>query len=136
MISIELLILDDTEADREFMVKVLSVNQQLIITTFFDPNQFIESLSEDTSLVILDVRIPKYDFDIFSTIEYIHKHHQGIYVIVISGHFDADILRRLIRLRVDDIVEKTDHTWVAELKERVDVLLPKIIKKKNALFNV
>lgn len=133
MISIEVLILDDAEADCEFMVKALSVNTQLRITTFFDPNQFKENLSEDTGLVILDVSIPKSDYDIFKTIEHIHKHYEGICIIVISGYFDVNIMRKLMRLRVDDTVEKTDHTWVSELKERVDVLLPNILHKQTLL---
>lgn len=134
MITIEVLILDDAEFDRETMVKALSTNTQLNITTFFDPNQFEENLSDDTNLVILDVRIPK--FDVFKTIEHIHKYHPGIYIIVISGYFDTEIYQRLVRCGVDDTVEKTNHTWVAELKERVDILLPKIIRRKNALLNV
>lgn len=134
MTSVKILIniLDDAEADREFIERALGKNDQLQITSFFDPNLFRESLSDDVSLIITDVLVP--GFDIFEMVQYIHDHYPGIYIIVISGHFNDDIYDKLFELGVDRVVKKTTGAeWVNKVWTYVNQLLPKILLKKELI---
>lgn len=134
MTSVKILIniLDDAEADREFIEMALGKNDQLQVTSFFDPKQFKDSLSDDVSLVITDVRIP--GFDVFEMVQYIHDHFPGIYVIVISGYFTDEIYERLFELGVDRVVKKgVGAAWVNSVWKYVNQLLPKILLKKELI---
>lgn len=132
MISIEILLLDDAEADREFLVGKLSENEQLSIREFYNGNEFRKAISDDTRLIITDVCVPGYD--VFETIDYTHINFPGVYIIVISGHFDDYIYERLFEFGVDRVVKKgTNEMWINKVIKYVDQLLPKIIQKQNLL---
>lgn len=134
MTSIKILInvLDDAEADREYIEFVLTKNDQLQIKSFFDPSEFKQSLSDEVSLIITDVRIPGYD--VFEMIQYIHDKYPGIYVIVVSGFFNDDIYEKLFELGVDRVVTKNiGAEWVNKVALYVEQLLPKILLKKELL---
>lgn len=134
MTSVKILIniLDDAESDREFIEMVLGENQELQITSFYDPKLFRESLSDDVSLIITDVRIP--GFDIFEMVKHINDNYPGIYIIVVSGYFTDEIYERLFELGVDRVVKKTvGNEWVNKVWKYVNDLLPKILFKKDAM---
>lgn len=132
-IRILIKVLDDAEYDREFITRSLNKNDLFDVESFYDPEQFKNSLSKDVSLVITDVRLPAYNYNVFETIEFIQDNFSGIYIIVISAHFDNDIYKRLIRLGVDDTVEKSTHNWTDELFAAVERLLPRMIRKKELM---
>lgn len=129
---IQILILDDSETDRDIIEMTLADNERYKITSFFDPATFKESLSDEVSLIITDVRIPGYD--VFETISYIHEKFPGIYIIVMSGYFDDFIYERLFELDVDRVVKKgVGAAWVKKIAQYVNDFIPKIDYKKQLM---
>jgi DNA-binding NarL/FixJ family response regulator len=132
MMNIITYILEDAEADRDFIEFVLKDDDRLDITYFYDPISFKENLSDDINIVITDVRIPHYD--VFKTIEYIRDNFPGIYIIVMSGYFDDAIYERLFELGVDRVVKKgTDEKWVRRIAKYINDFLPKIELKQELM---
>lgn len=133
MDSIRILVkvLEDAEADREFIIDMLSENELLDIEGFYDQAEFKGSINKDIDLVITDIRVPNYD--VFETIEYLYNDFPGIYIIVMSAYIDIETHERLRQLRVDETIEKDDIRWIIRLQEAVNRLIPRIIKKRELL---
>lgn len=124
-------ILDDSEADREFIE--MAIGDQFEIASFHNPDTFKANLSNDVNIVITDVRVPGYD--VYETIQYLHDYYPGIYVIVISGYFDDDTYERLFELGVDRTVRKEGNNliWSKKVAKYVNDLAPKIELKRELL---
>lgn len=135
--KIQILIIDDAEADREFISLELR-ERGFEVYEFYNPADFKAALNEKTSMVITDVRIPGYN--VFEMIEYLKDNFPWVYIIVISGHFDDDdVYERLFELEVDRVVNKgTNEVWIGKVIKYVNQLLHKILKKRelNSLTNV
>jgi two-component system response regulator YesN len=128
-IKILVKVIDDTEFDRDKLIKRLS-ESGFDVEGFSNAEDFKVSITKNVNLVITDVKIPHYD--VFETLDFLHSGYPGISIIVISGYFDNNIYKRLIRAGVDDTVEKGySSKWVDELMERIDILMPRILKKKE-----
>lgn len=130
--TINILTLDDSSADRDFIVNILNANDQLHVTGFWNADEFKQSITNDIGLIITDVRVPGYD--VFDMISYIHNNFPGIYIIVISGYFNDDIYAELFELGVDRVVQKKGNmAWAEKVSKYVDDLLPKILAKKELM---
>lgn len=130
--TVQVLILDDAESDRDFIVDLLNENENLNVTGFWNVEEFKQSLSSDISLIITDVRIPGYD--VFEMISYIHDNFPGIYIIVVSGYFNDDIYAKLFELSVDRVVHKgTSTAWINKVSMYVEQLMPRIMLKKELM---
>ena len=116
-IEILVKVVDDAVVDLEFIVDQLNENPIFKVSGYSNPESFKESMNKDVNLVITDVRIPSYN--VYETVEYLRYHFPGIYIIVISAHFTEDILKRLIRCKVDDVVEKDSFNWVKHLRNEI-----------------
>lgn len=134
-IQILVYILDDNLNDLRQMERVLSNTDTFNIKTFYYPQEFLAAITDDVYMIITDVSIT--DYNVFDTIVNIKKKHPGIYIIVVSGYFDVKILMRLINeCHIWGIADKNESRWPENLREIVELTVPKMLDKKMALANV
>jgi len=121
-------ILDDQQHWLDLIKDMLSVDDYFEVAYFAKPDDFFENFSKDIDLVITDVRVPNYD--VLATVETISKINPSCYIIVMSAYFDVNIMKALMRLRVDDVVEKTSSiNWIQDLRVAIERLKPRLIEK-------
>jgi len=131
-IQILIHILDDNIDDLRVMERVLSKSDTFSVKTFYDPDEFINALNDDVYMVITDIGIT--DYNVFDTVISIKKKYSGIYMIVVSGYFDTRIYKRLINeCHVWGIADKNEPEWPENLREIVELTVPKMLDKKMAM---
>lgn len=133
-IQISVLILDDNIDDLKFIKRELDKSGTFDVQTFYNPEEFKAALNEDVYMVITDMKMDNYN--VFDTVCDIKTTYPGIYVVVISGHFSLEIVKRLINeCHIWGVVEKTDIHWLSQIKEIVDLTVPKMLQKKMAQYD-
>lgn len=117
---------DDESIVLEWLQRLLSPDK-FNLKVFKDPKQFIAAFTENVDLIITDIRAPGYHID--DALDNFKKiRPRGLYIIVISAHFDNDINQRLFELGVDRIVPKgsDNQDWVDTLTRYLNELFPSI----------
>lgn len=130
--TIKILILEDNPIDRKSIIGRLGV--QYDVEAFYNPDDFKKAVSKETNMVIMDIKMPEFpSYDIFETLNWLRLKYSGIYKIVISGYFNNEIYKNLIRCGVDDTVEKgVDLSYLDELQQCIARLIPFIELKHEA----
>jgi two-component system, NtrC family, response regulator HydG len=125
-------VLDDQAHWLELIKESFIDEPEYEVQYFESPNDFFSNFNKKVDLVITDVRIPNYD--VLHTVKTIRTIHPGCYTIVMSAYFDVAMVTELLRLRVDDVVTKTESIeWITDLKSSVKKLTPSIIEKIKLL---
>lgn len=124
-------IVDDSQIDLDLMSHWLR-SDTFTIECFTDPDKFKAALNEDVSMVITDIKMGN-DYDVYKTVSQIRENHPGIYIIVVSGFLNEEIYDKLMDCHVWNAVEKNSTDWLDKLKLKVEVTVPKMLKKKAAM---
>lgn len=124
-------IVDDSQIDLDLMSHWLR-SDTFTIECFTDPDKFKAALNEDVSMVITDIKMGD-DYDVYKTVSQIRESHPGIYIIVVSGFLNEEIYDKLMDCHVWNAVEKNSTDWLDKLKLKVEVTVPKMLKKKAAM---
>lgn len=134
VIKIITYILDDDPSVLDIFELLLDVSKIFDITYFNNPDEFTKSISNKVHLAVLDINIPGYNYNVLNTIEYIQSNYPGIYIIVISGFLDVDIMKKFIQLGVFDAVEKGGSAmWIEDLRKSLERVTHKITSKLEAV---
>lgn len=124
-------VFDDAQPDLDMIIRKINKDERLEAIGYLNPANFKDIIDDSTKIVITDINAP--GFEVFDLIKHIKEDFPGIYIIVASGYFDIGILRKFIRERVWDTVDKNNSDWIKELKIIIDDLVPKIQLKHEAL---
>lgn len=121
-IKILINVLDDERIWQDLIISQLSGNYDVLAyTTFAD---FIGHFTPSVDLVIMDVRL-KDGTDVADRIKSIYQISPNCYIIIVSAFLDVPLLQELIRLRVNDTVQKGSN-WISELGDAVNSLYDKL----------
>jgi len=131
MIKIAVSVLDDDLITLEIIKSKFSDNPIFELALFPHPHDFIASINHDVDMVISDYRVDGYN--VAETIKSISTQFPGIITIAISAYFDTDILRKLIKCRISDTVEKNGAYWIDELFDVACSFIPNIERKRMLL---
>lgn len=126
-------ILDDNPDVQVIINAILKREGLYNIKGFSSPKEFKEALSNEVSLVLLDLNMPGYNYDVFQLIKYIQKSFTGIHIIVISGYLNEQIKDQLWEAEVFFAVDKNGHTFPEDLKKTLDRVAPRILLKLDAV---
>lgn len=131
MIKIAVHVLDDDEMTLQLIRDKFSENNCFNVVVFPYPNDFVASINNDVDMIISDYKVDGYS--IADTIKDISDKFPGIVTIAISAYFDTNILRKLIKCRISDTVEKNGAYWIDDLYEVACSFIPKIEYKIKLL---
>lgn len=126
-------VLDDNP-DVQLMIDALLQKEGIYnIKGFTNPDEFKDALSNDVSLVLLDLNIPGHNYNVFELIKYIQDNFTGIHIIVISGYLNEEIKDRLWKAEVFYAVDKNGKSFPEELKETFSRVMPRVLLKLDAI---
>lgn len=121
-IKILINVLDDERIWQDLIISQLSGNYDILAYTTF--SDFIAHFTPSVDLVIMDVRL-KDGTDVADRIKSIYDISPNCYIIIVSAFLDVPLLQELIRLRVNDTVQKGSN-WISELGDAVNALSDKL----------
>jgi DNA-binding NtrC family response regulator len=109
---LKIFVVEDNEWYNRLLVYTLSLNPDYDVKSFFNGNDFLNSLSESPDIVTLDYRLP--DISGIELLKRIHQENSDIQVILISEQEDINTVVALLKLGAYDYITKSD-----DIKERL-----------------
>lgn len=98
---------------------------------FTDGNAFLEGLSEDVDLVVLDIHLG--DFDVIRAVEMIDQVSPMAYIIIISAQKDFSQLVKLTNMGIFRFCEKDGMDFLPDLRAYIKAAHWKISKRKSVI---
>jgi DNA-binding NtrC family response regulator len=129
MLKILVHIIDDEEAILDYLKYEFEQEADYTVKYFDNSTDFYGNFNKDVDLLITDVKLPQYD--ILDALKFVSEKNPACYIIVMSAFLSVDLLKEMIKYRVDGVVEKSSSNWVAELRHEIDRLKPKLIQKTS-----
>lgn len=110
-------ILEDEDETLEMIMDLVSELGIKNVRTFNEPDEFVNNLTSNISVAIIDHRLPngKTGLDIIKDVKNKNKYS---YVIIMTGNEDPRVIIQYIKGGANDYVLKgTDMSYLKELKE-------------------
>lgn len=130
----KVLIVDDSELNREFLSDILEEEYELLFAeNGFDALLQIKNNINDISLVLLDLIMP--EMDGFAVLSYMNKYNwiQDIPVIIISSDISVTNIEKAYELGAEDFINRPFNIRI--VKKRVSNLI-KLYAKQKKLKNI
>lgn len=129
MIKILVHILDDEESILDYLQYEFKDDIDYEVKYFNNSIDFYGNFNKDVDLLITDIKLPQYN--IIEALKFVSEKNPGCYIIVMSAFLSVDLLREMIKYRVDGVIEKSSANWIGELWKEIDRLKPKLIQKAS-----
>ncbi len=126
----KVLIVDDSELNREFLSDILEDDYELLLSeNGFDALIQMKNNLNDIALVLLDLVMP--EMDGFKVLSYMKKYNwiQDIPVVIISSDFSAENIEKAYELGAEDFINRPFN--VSIVKRRVSNLITLYAKQKK-----
>lgn len=126
----KVLIVDDSELNREFLSDILEDDYELLLSeNGFDTLIQMKNNLNDIALVLLDLVMP--EMDGFKVLSYMKKYNwiQDIPVVIISSDFSAENIEKAYELGAEDFINRPFN--VSIVKRRVSNLITLYAKQKK-----
>ena len=126
----KVLIVDDSELNREFLSDILEDDYELLLSDKrFDALIQMKNNLNDIALVLLDLVMP--EMDGFKVLSYMKKYNwiQDIPVVIISSDFSAENIEKAYELGAEDFINRPFN--VSIVKRRVSNLITLYAKQKK-----
>lgn len=126
----KILIVDDSELNREFLSDILEDEYELILAeNGFQALMHMKNNINDIALVLLDLVMP--EMDGFKVLSYMDKYNwmQDIPVIIISSDMSSDNVERAYELGAEDFINRPFNIRI--VKKRVSNLISLYSKQKK-----
>lgn len=126
----KVLIVDDSELNREFLSDILEDDYELLLSeNGFDALIQMKNNLNDIALVLLDLVMP--EMDGFKVLSYMKKYNwiQDIPVVIISSDFSAENIEKAYELGAEDFINCPFN--VSIVKRRVSNLITLYAKQKK-----
>lgn len=126
----KVLIVDDSELNREFLSDILEDDYELLLSeNGFDALMQMKNNLNDIALVLLDLVMP--EMDGFKVLSYMKKYNwiQDIPVVIISSDFSAENIEKAYELGAEDFINRPFN--VSIVKRRVSNLITLYAKQKK-----
>ena len=130
-IKILISVLEDQEAIKDVIVSNINEHPLFSAVGYTNIEEFKCHMTKDVNLVVTDFKIGEQNA--LDVIMWLKLNFRGAHIIVISAYFTPEILVKLIRCRVSDVVEKNGVLWIDELVFAIDALVPEITAKMVTL---
>ena len=108
----KIFVVEDSEWYNKLLVYTLSLNPDYEIKSFFNGNDFLNSLHESPDIVTLDYRLP--DMTGLELLNKIRQENNEAQVILISEQSDINMVVTLLKMGAVDYITKSD-----DIKERL-----------------
>jgi DNA-binding NtrC family response regulator len=108
----KIFVVEDSEWYNKLLVYTLSLNPDYEVKSFFNGNDFLNSLHESPDIVTLDYRLP--DMTGLELLSKIRQENSEAQVILISEQSDTDMVVTLLKMGASDYITKSD-----DIRERL-----------------
>ncbi len=108
----KIFVVEDSEWYNKLLVYTLSLNPDYEIKSFFNGNDFLNSLHESPDIITLDYRLP--DMTGLELLNKIRQENNEAQVILISEQSDINMVVTLLKMGAVDYITKSD-----DIKERL-----------------
>lgn len=122
---------DDSHDILEIIEREFLNDSEYRFKFYSDGNQFLEDLTGDVDLVVLDIHMP--DFDVISAVEKVDEVSPMAYIIIISGEKDFSQLVSLTNMGIFRFCEKDGGDFLPNLRLYIKAAHRKITLRKGAL---
>lgn len=122
---------DDSREILEIIEKEFINDREYKFKFFSDGYKFLDDLSDDVDLVVLDIHMP--DFNVIEAVERIDEVSPMAYVIIISGNKDWCQLVELTNMGIFRFCEKDGADFLANLRKYIQAAHRKITIRKGVL---
>lgn len=114
-----ILVIDDSSFLQNHITNILKIRNYNVVSSY-DAKDSLEKLSQtDINLIILDMELPDmHGLELLRKIKK-NKKHLNIPVMILSGHYDAELVRDSFKAGAFDFIQKPFH--IEELVLKVDI---------------
>lgn len=109
---LKIFVVEDSEWYNKLLVHTLSLNPDYEVKSFFNGNDFLDSLHESPDIVTLDYRLP--DMTGLELLNKIREESNDVQVILISEQSDINLVVTLLKMGAVDYITKSD-----DIRERL-----------------